>query len=180
MLDPVDERLVELDDLGAELQHVAEAGVARTGVVDGQVRAGGRPRLHGPAHRLVVEDDLGLAQLEDQAGHHLARHEVEHPGVEQHRRRQVHEQPRPSRWEPRGQRRLEAQQLELGPDAGGRGGRQPHVRPGLGQVLHAGQGLVPDDRAVAHRDDRLEHGLHRLLGEESDDVICRGARVLSR
>ena len=66
VVDPVDQRLVELDDLGAQLEHVAEAGVARAGVVDGEVRAGGRPRLHGPAHRLVVEDHLGLAQLEHQ------------------------------------------------------------------------------------------------------------------
>ena len=64
-----DQRAVELDDVGAHAHHLAQAGVALAGVVDGDAGAAGAQRVEQALEPLDVEHALLLGDLEHEAAH---------------------------------------------------------------------------------------------------------------
>ena len=67
-LDPVDQRPVELDELGLEPEDVTQAREARAGVVDREAHAELAQRVERLVQALVVLDPRVLGDLDDDAG----------------------------------------------------------------------------------------------------------------
>ena len=79
MVDVPDQADVEFDELGLKLEHVTQAGVARAGVVDGQLHVR-RPRQRGP-QKCVVAGPGVLGDLHDQRSAGIpqtSQHAVQH------------------------------------------------------------------------------------------------------
>ena len=67
VLQPADQTAVELDDVGAEGEHVAQAGEAGAGVVDRDAQAIRPQRREDTEQRGVVDDLRVLGELDDDA-----------------------------------------------------------------------------------------------------------------
>lgn len=168
---------VEFQEVGSELDHVTEARIAGTGIVDGDPHTPGQPRFEVATKLVVVLHGLLLGELDDQALGELVE-QIECSGHSQQGGAQVDEQ---------------QPVLGGGPEAGGRGQAgdlellpQPDLlRPGQPPVgrphrveRHAGQGFIAHNELVGRPDHRLGQGFHHPgLAQELDGAPHRAGAV---
>ena len=176
--DAVDDRAVELDDVGTGQDDVAQRGEARPDVVDRQPHASRAQRCERVVERGVVEDPVVLGQLEDDPVEREAGQEQRAARRHQGGRRHVHGDVARDRAQVVGGA-LEGEQLQRVPAPDAVGLLEADVRRTTPLGGEPAEGLRADPVAALQVDDRLEDHLgptaRHERGQPGLDLVAPGA-----
>lgn len=165
-MDALNQRPVELEDVGPGANQQLQPRVARSGIVDGYTRPPGAQGSQMDVERVVARKQLVLGQLD----HDLTQIAGKHCGDlvrEQGTSADIEGEKAPRRTAGHGQGHLDRLGLERGPEPAAVSLGEPKVRRThrLG-VQEAGERLVAGDAAGGQFDDRLEDRSHGVRAAE--------------